>query len=658
MAASMAHRGPDGIGVWAEGPVGLAHCAMHTTPEAEYERQPLVDALSGCVVTADARIDNRDELLAKLKVVPADGEVITDIDFILAAYLRWGTSAPEHLIGDFAFAIWDPREQHLFCARDHIGINPFYYYAGPDFFVFGTEIKSLFVYPEVPREINDDRAAEFITRQPIDPEATMFQGILRLPPAHGMIVRRDGSRRSWRYFQFDPDYELVLSSDEEYEEAFREIFTEAVRCRLRSNGPVGVMLSGGLDSSSVACVARDLLREQGEDSLDTFTAEFGYEKADESRYLDSLREQGGFSMHSVPLNGASPDESLDRYLHHLDQPPYMCNVYMLDEAGHVARDNGVRVLLDGCEGDITVSYGLGRLGEMALNGKWDEVAHEVEALSRTFGEPAHRIFNRRVQPFLQARAALRPSTFIAREAWRLPASHRVSPLKSIWGYAIRPRLPERMLRAVGRPTIQPPEDKPFADLIDPKLFQRSRLEERVTQALREIPFEEYSERRQHWASLTDDAETVAVVQEEASHIHAMTGGEARHPFFDVRVAKFCLALPASQKLRDGYTRSIVRRALSHTLPDIIQKRMSKGDLGDNFYDQLITSSVIEKVISDTDGQLTEYFNSAAIMRAFENRDAPALWAGIGFMKWRTVSNAATETLVDTVSLDREPVSLS
>ena len=205
MATSMAHRGPDGISVWADGPVGLAHCAMHTTPEAVHERQPLVDSLSGCVVTADARIDNRDDLLRELKVAPADGEVITDIDLILAAYLRWGTAAPEHLIGDFAFAIWDPREQHLFCARDHIGIKPFYYHADSKTFYFGTEIKAIRAVAEQRFEINEERVSEFIAKQSIDGESTFFISIHRLPSAHSLLVRSDGTRNLKRYWSLDPE---------------------------------------------------------------------------------------------------------------------------------------------------------------------------------------------------------------------------------------------------------------------------------------------------------------------------------------------------------------------------------------------------------------------------------------------------------------------
>src|SRR5690625_2153589 len=215
MAASMAHRGPDGISAWADGPVGLAHCAMHTTPEAEHERQPLADPLSGCVITADARIDNREELLRILRPTPSDGEVITDVDLILAAYLRWGTSAPEHLVGDFAFAVWDPREQHLFCTRDHIGIKPFYYHLDGKTLYFGSEIKAIRSVAGPGFDINEERVAEFIAKQAISPDSTFFVNIYRLPSSHSLVVRTDGRHDIKRYWALDPDKETAFATDED-----------------------------------------------------------------------------------------------------------------------------------------------------------------------------------------------------------------------------------------------------------------------------------------------------------------------------------------------------------------------------------------------------------------------------------------------------------
>ncbi len=144
MVDILAHRGPDGADIWCEGNIGLGHRMLWTTPESLMEKQPLVDRTGNLVLTADARIDNRGELISALRLNDSPVEKITDSALILAAYAEWGNQCPEKLIGDFAFAIWDKRKQVLFCARDHMGVKPFYYYYEPGkFFAFASEIKGL-----------------------------------------------------------------------------------------------------------------------------------------------------------------------------------------------------------------------------------------------------------------------------------------------------------------------------------------------------------------------------------------------------------------------------------------------------------------------------------------------------------------------------------
>lgn len=259
MAALLARRGPERCGAWQAGPVGLGHTLLATTPEAALERLPLEDPTSGCVVTADARLDNRGELLQALGL--SDRAAVTgDGQLILAAYLRWGMACLERLRGDFAFALWDPRAMRLFCGRDHFGVRPLVYHHGPGrFFAFASEPRAVLVLPQTPYRINQGRIANHLVTQleGIDKTSTFFEEVFRLPPAHALLVSPEGVRL-WRYFSLEPGPELRLSSNEAYAEAFLEVFTEAVRCRLRGAATVGSMLSGGMDSGSVVAVARGL----------------------------------------------------------------------------------------------------------------------------------------------------------------------------------------------------------------------------------------------------------------------------------------------------------------------------------------------------------------------------------------------------------------
>lgn len=138
MTAKIAHRGLDGIHTWYGEGIGLGHLMLWTTPESVQEKLPLLNTTRYLILTADARIDNRSELIDALNLE----KNITDSQIILAAYEKWGTCCCEYLLGDFAFAIWEHRQKRLFCARDHLGVKPFFYYHSPEFFIFASEIKS------------------------------------------------------------------------------------------------------------------------------------------------------------------------------------------------------------------------------------------------------------------------------------------------------------------------------------------------------------------------------------------------------------------------------------------------------------------------------------------------------------------------------------
>ena len=163
MVNVLSHRGPDGIGMWSEGPVGFGHRMLWTTPESRRETLPLVSQCDGLVITADARIDNREELADLLDINNNQLELLSDSALILAAYERWGEDSPEKLLGDFAFVIWDRRKRELFAARDFFGTKPFYYYFGGGTFAFASEIKSIFRSGVVARIVNEVRVADFLS---------------------------------------------------------------------------------------------------------------------------------------------------------------------------------------------------------------------------------------------------------------------------------------------------------------------------------------------------------------------------------------------------------------------------------------------------------------------------------------------------------------
>jgi asparagine synthase (glutamine-hydrolysing) len=263
MTETIVHRGPDGTGRWINGPVGFGNLMLQTTPELANEKQPLTNENATLCLTMDGRIDNRLELRGTLESKGFPCRDTTDAELVLRAYECWAEDCPRQFLGDFAFAIWDTRKQQLFCARDHVGVRPLYYHCSGSLFAFGSEIRAILALPTIPRRLNESRVVDFLVEEldREDEESTFYQDVLRLPAGHSLTVG-PGRFALRDYWDLNAPPILKLKSLMEYGEAFREVFVEAVRCRLRSTHPVGSTLSGGLDSSSVVCTTRELLASE------------------------------------------------------------------------------------------------------------------------------------------------------------------------------------------------------------------------------------------------------------------------------------------------------------------------------------------------------------------------------------------------------------
>ena len=261
LTAIMTRRGPDGRQIWLDGASGFGFTRLATTEETRREKQPL--SLDGEVwIVADARIDGRRELIGKLEGAGRDARDATDAALILHAYETWGDEAVTHLLGDFAFAIWDRRRQILFAARDHFGVKPFYYAEWDGGLVFSNTLECLRRHPEVDSRLDDQAIADFLLfGTNLNPGTTTFADIRRLPPAHWFEWSTRGLdlRRYWEL----PDGSSPVSEPREgWVEKFRSVLHSAVADRLRTDR-VAVFMSGGLDSTAVAATAHRLYAERG-----------------------------------------------------------------------------------------------------------------------------------------------------------------------------------------------------------------------------------------------------------------------------------------------------------------------------------------------------------------------------------------------------------
>lgn len=586
MTDSLAHRGPDGGDRWLHGSIGLGHRMLWTTPESLGEQLPL--SSGQYAITADARIDNRSEIKAKLGI--ASQEIYTDSALILAAYRKWGEACSAELIGDFAFAIWDGVAQKLVCGRDPMGVKPFYYYLGDRLFAFASELKALLCHPRIPQVLNELKLGYYLEHLFEDQEITFYQDLRRLPAAHTLSLTAAGRVAKTRYWALDPQQELHLKRDEDYVEAFREVFDEAVRCRLRSAYPVGSALSGGLDSSSIACTARQMLQTSGREALHTFSAIFPDLPAqdlpliDERRYMDSVKQLEHLVPHDVRADQLSP---LTDLLWQDDEPLLAPNLYIHQGMYRTAQQQGVRVFLDGIDGDSAISHGWRYLTELTWRGQWLKLWGEVNATSKRLGFSRPVVFNH---------YCLKP---IVEELWDYGQSQ--------WS------------RWSGRFPLDNP-------LIQPGLVQRLDLGRQVQQLLSQGPALTLSSRQHHFASLATGLypHTLELNDKAAAQV----GVEGRYPFFDRRLLEFCLSLPADQKCRQGWSRSILRRGMEGVLPPQVQWRTSKGKLGANFERRLLAveREKLDQVVTSKT-LLKPYVNLPALQQAYQRYQAATTTGG-------------------------------
>ena len=544
MSQAIAHRGVDGIKFWTHGSVGLGSLKLHTTEESVRETQPLVSRDGTCCLTLDGRIDNRKELSAELTSAGFAPRDDTDAEIVLCAYQCWGEESPGRLLGDFAFAIWDSRKRLLFCARDHVGVRPFYYFRSDSMFAFGSEIHAIITLENVPKRLNESRVVDYLVDEleRDDTQSTFYKDILRLPAGHSLTVNRE--RLVLRdYWQLKSPPTLKLRSLKEYGEAFCEVFVEAVRCRLRSNGPVASTLSGGIDSSSVVCTIRELLASELPQPLHTISL-MGADEAQcgETPYIKEVLKGGRVIPHIVRSNEVS---RLDEAIIASDEPfeiyTYLPNWFIFD----AARRAGTRVLLDGTCGDH-ITPPCEYLATLVRRMAWKTLARDLSCLSRTYAQSRVRLL------FYYGFVPLMPNAY---RGMRWVLRGRDCAL-----------LPERSL-------IEPD----FAE----KMAVRQRIE---------------SERRKYWKiarnadSLHAHIFTSGVLPfffEQCSRIGASMQVEARHPFLDRRVIDFFLSLPLSMKLHSPIPKLVIRTGMKGILPELVRQRTAFAHVGWAFMAEIL-----------------------------------------------------------------------
>ena len=552
MREALAFWAIDGAYQWSAGEIGMGCLHLASTPESVGEQLPFHDAASGLTLTAGARLDNRAELLNHLKLETEQARTaVTDGQIILRAYQRWGQDCVHHLDGDWHFAIWDEGARSLFLARDHHGNTGLYYYHGPRCFAFASSKKALLALDAFPKEPDLLRISQVLSAWPGDGVRTAYEHILRLPPAHRMLVA-PGRAKTERYWFPENVSELHLKSDDEYVDAFLEVFTRAVSARLRSRHPLGVTLSGGLDSGSVMAVASRLLRERDE-KLMAFTS---VPLSDSSPFTDQHRFgdetqlaqatahfAGDVEHHLVRSESVSPLSGVERMLWVNDEPGHAAgNSYWIMALLEAARQRSVGVLLTGQLGNATISWTGGgeNLLPLLLDGDIVGFRRAFETSRRGAGLG----YGRGARRFL-LKPIVWPLWFQFQNRWQ--------PVRKSWQEysAIRPDFARTI-----KLSQQMAEAGFVAGLSNPDPLQ---------QRLRIIKPGQ------------------AILGATWLNIGAAYGLEVRDPTQDRQVIELCLAIPEDQFQRGGVDRWLIRRAMRGYLPDAVRLNTRRGlqaaDLG-------------------------------------------------------------------------------
>ena len=542
MAQAAVHRGPDGIRYHTEGSIGLAHLALNITPEAARERQPLTSERGDLVLVADARIDNREELVRTLwggGHLPH--EPPTDAELILEAYRRWGEGCPARLIGDFAFAIWDARRGRLFAARDAMAMRALYYRVEPRRVLFGTEVKQILAADRVPARLFEPAVGAYLAGPSGHLEWSFYEGISQLAPGHALVVDRSG-QRTWRYWDIDPDFRIEYSTEEEYVEHFLEVFLEAVRCRLRSTKPVGIFLSGGMDSGSIASAAGWLLRREELVEDRAFRAYcWAFEElpqSDERHISNGIVSHYGFPVRDVLADEAWPLK--DYPAHGPDQDEPLIGVYqaLIEHTLAAASSEGTGLVFSGDRGDLMVGDvvfdHLGLLGAGQLSTLWDQLRAHARRSKVSLGWVA---LSQLLKPLML-------------ETWP-------------WGAE----------RALGlRRRLRRSEQPPYPPWVRPEFAERIGLAEIIEQSEPRYPFTDHARRMRYGRIFMPSSSRLMSGDERT---RARYGLSFADPWSDRRLAEFVLAVPQWRIQRVGEVKRIARLAMRGIMPEQVRHKTEK-----------------------------------------------------------------------------------
>lgn len=514
MMGRLAHRGVNGCRTWSRPSLAIGHQHFWTTPEEVGERQPLTRG--SITIAFDGRLDNRPTLLAALGHNAAEARTISDAALVLQAYQRWGTDCLTHLLGPFAVVIDDSQRNQTICARDPVGDRTLYYHRGRGFVLVASEEQALLAHTAVPTALDEDTLANYFAAQERHDGRTMFAAIKEIQPGMLLTIGKEGVQER-RYWEYTPPAEIRYRTDEAYAAHFLALLQASVRSRLRAVTLPAVLMSGGMDSTSVAAVAAGMTAAP----LTTISWVYADLKGpDERVFIDACNAH----LHTEPLliygDDAWPLSSFETWPVNPNHPT--CDPYeRLNERAYQAASG--RPLLTGLFGDNLYSSAEYWLFDLLRERRVGETLRLWRHHAR--GEDWY---------FARTDPGLRR---LGREILnRLPGGHKIRP-------------------------PQPPQRPWLTTTANRRLRQNAVSSPPVPAAVR---------RPAQFRSLYNARNARAAIATATNAVHF--GVDIRHPYRDRRLLEFALAIPAHQLYQGRLFKHIARTALRHLLPESVRLR--------------------------------------------------------------------------------------
>jgi asparagine synthase (glutamine-hydrolysing) len=539
-------------GEWDDGKAGLVHVALATTPEAVGEIQPHLEPVSGMAICFDGRVDNRTELRALIgrEAPPVDAP---DCAIVLAAWQRIGDRLFDHLVGDYAFAVWNPATRQLVCARSPVGWRPLLWTTTPDGIAFATEPAMLIRGLGLSREINEGAIGEHLSARFVTETDTLWKHIQRLPPGHVLTADGRGIRtRRWLEGPFE-DYSHL--SDGDHVARFTELFDQALIATSRSAGPTAAHLSGGLDSSSVVCRSHQLVQSGAIAAMPrALSARFPGEDCDEGPWIEAVEAQCGIRSQTVVGARYDWDAAAEWSARTLHLPLRPNTAGTIVASCDWLQANHISVLLTGEGGDDWLTGGFAYFPDLLKSGRLPTLLRD--GLSAGFGvslpQRLRWTLSSAIGPIVSAKRrarVLRPHL-----DFELAAPDWIS---SDW--ARRIDLADRWRQAAQPPAL-------------PRMAHEQR-------------YAVYSLARRH------------VNLDNALCYVAGRGVELRHPFHDFRLTRFLIGAAGGMLRRNGLRKHLLRQAMRDTLPELVRHRRDKANLSAPIYDA-VADRLRERSIRD------------------------------------------------------------